>query len=155
MKAPKLTFYGVTCTKGEIQALRMAAGFSNLDIGWLGNLAASKESRRECVDKSLMPKLKCQVGARIGIGVVGQHCEEVKALAEKKLIVWDPKNRTYLWTAFGVQYFARVVRDNPYMRFYKSWRRMDRQRKRDKAAERRRFSQGMLEVTPGTKPHLD
>lgn len=155
MKAPKLTFYGVTCTKDEIQALRMAASFSNLDIGWLGNLAASKESRRECVDKSLMPKLKCQVGTCIGLGVAKQHHEEVKTLAEKKLIVWDPKKQAYFWTALGAQYFARVVRDNPYMRFYKSWRRMDRQRKRDKAAERRRFSQGMLEVTPGTKPHLD
>ncbi len=155
MKAPKLTFYGITCTKDEIQTLRMAASFSNLDVGWLGNLAASKERRRECVDKSLMPKLKCRVGTCVGSGLTKQQCEEVKSLAEKKLFAWDDKKRAYFWTALGVQYFARVIRDNPYMRFYKSWRHVERTRKRVKAAERRRFSQGMLEVTPGTHPHLD
>ena len=155
MKAPKLTFYGVTCTKAEIQTLRMAASFSNLDVGWLGNLAAEKARRRECVDKSLIPKIQSQVGTCVGLGLIKQSCEEVKSLAEKKLFAWDDKKKTYIWTALGAQYFSRVVRDNPYIRFYKSWRHEDRQRKRARAAERRRFSRGMLEVIPGSHPHID
>lgn len=95
MKAPRLKFFGVECTREEIWLLRQMSHYSNLDLGFVGRPI-----------------------------VAGDHVYPVKqpaadfSLRAKGLITYDKSKKQDVWTKLGAMYMERLARNNKRYRFY-------------------------------------
>lgn len=113
MKTARLKFYGIECTKAELQTLRMAAKYPNHDLGFGG---------------CFLPCQRFGYAFASDSGFAKQHSDTLPSLVEKGVLELD--KGAYLFTVVGTQYLLSVARNNKHLRFFKSWRHEAREAKR-------------------------
>lgn len=113
MKAPRLTYYGITCTMSELRTLRIAANYPSSELGFGGCFLPCRVFGYKFVSTS---------------GFAKQHSGTLPSLVEKGVLKLD--KGVYSFTVVGTQYLLSVARNNKHLRFYKSWRHEERQAKR-------------------------